>query len=239
MPTTFYENEFGTLKVYKTPEPDMVYSMGVDASTGLAEDYSCAQVITNCLPFEQVAVYRAKDAVNKVSEIVNRLGRWYNTALICCEINYPGNSVQDALLQYYQYPRNYQPEQMLDEDPSISVKYGFRTSETSKWFLINEMQRVIEERNLRLHDKTTLYEMNNYVYRGSSKKAGGAQGFNDDTVMALMLALHVARLYPFVRPTLSARPKAGDCADPDVRADWKRFRMKLMNRAEDKELEIL
>ena len=235
---TFLGDEYGPLKVFAPPEPDMVYSLGIDASTGLSDDYSCFQVLQNTLPFEQVAVFRAKMAIAKVTEFADRLGRWYNEALICCEINFPGNSVQDALLQYYQYPRSYKPEQHLDEDPSISPKYGFRTTETSKWMLIHELQTVIAERNLKINDKTTIYELSNYVYQGSSKKAGGAQGFNDDTVMALMMALHIARLYPFVLPTLSASRKRHDSQNADVQHDWKRFRQKLISRTQNKEIEI-
>ena len=235
----FAPMEDGRLKVYKEPDKDMIYSIGIDASTGLADDYSCIQVLTNSVPFTQVACFRAKWPVAKVTEMADKIGRWYNTALICCEINYPGNSIQDALLNYYGYPRNYKAEQHLDEDPSISPKFGFRTTETSKWMLIHEMQTVVTEKNLKINDKDTIYEMSKYVYKGSSRKAGAAQGFNDDTVMALMLALHIARLYPLVRPTRVTPAKQISAKDPDTRADWKRFRRNLINQKTEETVEVV
>ncbi len=232
---SFVEEENGALRVFEDPRPDMVYTVGIDASTGLAEDYTVMQVLTNSVPFRQVAIFRAKWPVNQISEMADKLGRWYNTAMIICEINYPGNSVQDALLQYYQYPRNYQAEQHLDEDPNISPRYGFRMTEPNKWMLIRELQEVMNNREIRINDKTTLYELLNYVYQTSRAKAGAAQGFNDDCVVSLMLALHAAKLYPFLAP-LSEKPKTAVVnKNPDAVRDWRLFRERLQARAEGRE----
>jgi hypothetical protein len=230
MKLQFLPTEDGPLKVFHKPEPDMVYTMGLDASTGLSEDFSCMQVVTNSIPFVQVATFRAKWPVNKVSEMADMVGRWYNTALIVCEVNYPGNSVQDALLQYYNYPRNYQPEQHLDEDPTVSVKFGFRTTETSKWMLIHSIQMLLTSREIRINDRETLYEMLNYIYQSSRNKTGAAQGFNDDTVMALMLAIHGAKLYPFLRPIVDKKEEQMKTKDPDAMRDWRMFRERLSRR---------
>jgi len=223
---TFREMEFGPIRIFKLPEEGMVYTMGTDASTGLAEDYSCSQIVANAMPFEQVAVFRGKLPVNTVTEYVNALGRFYNEALNICEINYPGNSVQDALLQYYHYPRNYQAEQHLDDDPDISHKFGFRMTELSKWMLIHETQMLLQANEMLVSDPVTLSEMSNFVYQAKKKQAGGAPGFNDDCVIALMLALHGAKMFPICRPK-AVRKKEGK-VDPDTRRDWRVFREKLM-----------
>jgi len=224
----FVEQEMGPLRIMRLPEPGMVYTLGGDASTGLAEDYTCFQILSNTIPFEQVATFRAKWPVNKVSEFANQLGRYYNEALIVMEINYPGNSVQDALLDYYKYPRNYQQETRLDQDMDISDKYGFRTTEASKWLLINEMQLALSEGGIILHDPVTISEMMNFVYMASKCKAGAADGFNDDTVMALMMAYHGAKLYPFAKPLAKKKAKA-QAVDADTKKCWKQFRQQLAN----------
>ena len=217
--------EYGPIRIFKLPEPDMLYTMGTDASTGLANDFSVSQILTNTIPFEQVAIFRGKLPVNKVTEYVDALGRFYNEALNVCEVNYPGNSVQDALLQFYHYPRNYQAEQHLDDDPDVSHKYGFRTTESSKWMLIHQTQMALQSNELRVSDPVTLSEMSNYVYQTQKKQAGGAPGFTDDCVMALMLALHGAKLFPIVRQV--AEPKKKFILDVDTESDWKNFRRKL------------
>ena len=226
MAFVFVEQETGPLKIFRKPEPGMVYTMGVDSATGLGEDYSSVQILTNTIPCEQVAVFRQQCPVNEFGKIVNMMGLYYNEALNVCEINYPGNSIQDVLLQFYKYPRNYQSETHLDEDIDISSKFGFRTTETTKWLLINEMQLALANKEIIIHDITTIDEMRNYVYQSMKRKAGAAAGFNDDTVMALMLAYHGAKLYPVIRPKGEVKKRA-ESNDADVRKAWRLFREKM------------
>lgn len=227
---TFAEQDGGELRVFRLPQDGYVYTIGVDASTGLSEDYSVAQVLSNTIPYEQVAVFRAKWPVNQVSEYIDRLGRFYGEALIVCEVNYPGNSVQDALLQYYKYPRNYQAETHLDEDMDISCKYGFKTTESSKWLLINETKLAFQNKEIKLNDPVTIEEFRTFVYQQTNRKSSAAEGMNDDCVMALMLAYHGAKLYPLVRPPVEKKKKAE--VSPEASQVWREFRRKLMRPKE-------
>lgn len=190
MPTKFHEVENAPLTIYRLPEKDEKYSMGVDTSTGLAKDFSVMQVFTNRLPFEQVAVYRAKESVIDVARAADQLGRFYNNAFVVCETNYPGNAVQDALIMTYRYPNNYQAEQHLDESPNVSSKFGFQTTQASKWLIIREMLEAMRNDEIIFNDPKTLDEFGTYVYIEDKTKTGAAQGLNDDCVIAAMLALH-------------------------------------------------
>ncbi len=239
MSYSFIEQDYGQLRIFREPEASCIYTLGVDAATGLGADYSCVQVLTNSIPFEQVAVFRAKWSVNEFSKFVNDIGRYYNEALLVCEVNLPGNSVQDALLQYYRYPRNYQSETHLDEDIDISSKFGFRTTEGSKWLLINEMQMALAQKQIIINDVTTLDEFRNFVYqsskRNSKRSTGAGAGFNDDTVMALMLAYHGAKLYPIIRPHTETKERK-ESDDPDVRRCWREFREGISNPSSRKKV---
>jgi len=222
----FVEQDTAPFRMFKDREPGMTYTYGIDAATGLGDDYSCAQVLTNTIPCEQVCIFRAQLPVNEFSKQCDMLGRYYNEALNVCEVNYPGNSVQEALLQYYKYPRNYQSETHLDEDIDVSSKYGFRTTEASKWLLINETQIALSNREIIINDIATLDEFRNFVYQSSKRKAGAGAGFNDDTVIALMLAYHGVKLYPFIRPKGEVK-KAAVSKDADVRKSWRLFRQRM------------
>ena len=234
MAYTFVEQETGPLRVFALPEPGMTYTMGIDAATGLGDDYSSIQMLTNTIPCEQVAVFRQQIPVNEFTKIVDNTGRFYNEALNVCEINYPGNSVQDALLQFYRYPRNYQPETHLVTNYDITEKFGFRTTEASKWLLINEMQAALEENGIIIHDPVTISEMLNFVYQAAKNKAGAAAGFNDDTVMALMLAYHGAKLYPFIRPRSEEKKREIRTTDADTKRAWRLFRKQIASTGKQK-----
>jgi hypothetical protein len=108
----------------------------------------------------------------------------------------------------------------------ISCKYGFRTTENSKWQLINETQLALADHGLIINDLVTIAEFMNFVYQQTKRKAGAADGFNDDTVMALMLAHHGALLYPFTRPVIETKKKP--VIDADATRAWRQFRKKLL-----------
>lgn len=84
----------------------------------------------------------------------------------------------------------------MDEDPSISAKFGWSTTQTSKWLLIREMQEALRKDEVVINDPQTIDELCNYVYIEDKSKTGAAEGLNDDTVIALMLAFHGAKLNP-------------------------------------------
>lgn len=226
----FIESESGDLTIFHPPEPGMVYTVGIDAATGLGNDYTAIQVLWNAIPFAQCAVYRSNLPPVETTRAANNIGLFYNEALIICETNYPGNSVQDNLLNFYNYPRNYRAEQHLDEDPTISSKYGFRTTEPSKWMLIHELQNSLERNEILIYDDETLNELLNFVYVSGKNKAGAADGFNDDLVMSLMLALHGASLYPCAKPIVDRTINANKSKDPQTIKDWDRIRSRLRNR---------
>ena len=221
----------GPITIYREPEVGETYAMGIDTSTGLSTDYSVMQVLSCRMPFEQVAIYRAKESVIDVARIADQLGRYYNKAFIVCETNYPGNAVQDALVMTYKYPRNYQAEQHLDESPNVSSKFGFATTQASKWLLIREMLEAIKNGEIIFNDQHTLDEFGSYVYIEDKTKTGAAQGLNDDCVMAAMLAYHGAMMRP-VKPR--PKPEKPSEVNRQHKALMDRF-MKSVRRGQDNE----
>jgi hypothetical protein len=235
----FIPADLGPLNIWKHPEEGREYCIGIDTSTGLAKDYTVMQVITRSLPFEQVAMFRAKWSVVETSAMANNLGHFYNKALVVVETNYPGNAIQDALVQTYQYPRNYQKEDRMDENPHVSTKFGFQTTEASKWMLIRQMEQAIKNEEIIIHDNTTIDELMQFVYVEDKTKTGAASGLNDDCVMSIMLALHAALLYQQVGWQVK---KVIENIDPDVaqrRNMMQRFRiqkiMQMRKKRENKE----
>lgn len=224
----------GPLKIWEHPYPHIQYCMGIDTSTGLSQDYTSMQVFTRTYPYKQSAHFRAKLPVIDAGEMANMLGRYYNEALVVCEINYPGNAVQDALIQTYFYPKNYRAEEHLDSDPSVSAKYGFQTTQAKKWLIIRETQELMVEGGVEISCEQTIEEMGNFVYIEDNTKTGGAPGFNDDTVIALMLALHGCMTYP----QAIRKPKVKRETDPDkaqAQLMMKEFMNKLKARGTGRE----
>jgi hypothetical protein len=193
----FIQTMSGELLIWFHPEPGERYVVGIDTATGLGKDYTSMQVFSSRLPrFRQVAHFRAKLGVTAAADMADMLGRYYNNALIIPEANHCGCAVIDGLMQTFRYPRLYQGEQHLDEDPDVSAKIGFYTTESSKWMLIRQMESALIDNKVELFCEITLTELGQFVYLEDKSKTGAPSGFNDDTVIAAMLALHACILYP-------------------------------------------
>lgn len=204
--------------IYEHPEPDTKYTIGLDAATGFGADYTSIQVWSNRLPFEQVAWLRNKRTTTVVgSEVMIALARYYNNAFIVPETRYPGNAYVDNAVEKFGYGNIYQKLQSLDEAPSQSSKFGITTTETDNHLLVNnfkELTEGIDGPRIKFHDEVTIYEFCNFVYIGDKRKMSACQGFNDDTVMAAMLALYGCSMRP-QKPrevTKEYNPKEEDAA---------------------------
>lgn len=225
----------GPLQIWKAPDKDEKYCIGIDTATGVGADFTVMEVFTRTQPFEQVARLKAKCSVLDAGGYANDLGRYYNNALIVCETNYPGNAVQDSLIQVYQYPWCYQAEQHLDESPNVSSKFGFQTTQASKWLLIREAQGLFKNKEVVIRSIDTIDEFGNYVYIEDKTKTGAAQGLNDDDVIATMLALHGCLIYPQTRVRKTATPTK---VNAQHRAMMDKL-MKAIHEGEQQELRIV
>ena len=89
----------GGLDVYEMPKKGHTYTLTVDVSRGLTNDYSafCVVDCTN-VPYKVVAKYRDNDIKPIVfPNIIERVAKHYNKAYILVEINDLGQQVADAL----------------------------------------------------------------------------------------------------------------------------------------------
>lgn len=186
--------------IYHHPEPDTKYTLGIDAATGFGADYTSLQVFSNRIPFEQVAWLRNKRITTVVgSKVADNLARYYNNAFIVPETRHPGNAYVDNLIEVYGYGNIFRRKQVLDEDPTVSSKYGICTTDADKALLWTQTKALMENLDgpqIIPHDAIFLNECCNYVYIHDKRKTGAGEGFFDDTVMAAMLALHGCSLRP-------------------------------------------
>lgn len=207
------------LTIYEHPEYDEKFIIGVDTSGGVGLDYTVASVLGCRIPFVQKAIWRSNlIRPAAAAEEIAKLGWYYNNAMMAVESNAMGAGLLSCLLDTHKYTRIYRKEEQLDADPNISDKFGWATTQTSKNLLITEFQQSLREKAIVLHDETTIKEFCNYVYLKKQDwnpnrilKTGAITGLYDDCVIATMLALHVARLYP-----QSPRPKSEPKLSGDV-----------------------
>lgn len=184
----------GHLVVFKAPARDQEYGeyvIGGDPTNTTRGDYAVAQVL-NRRTLEQVAVMRLRCDAVEFGKHLYRLGEYYNWALIAPEVEGPGG-LTIGTLQGLAYPNIYQRQTKLDKTPGklTGQQWGWSTSLQTKHIAVGYGINALTQSSLVIHDPITYKEMKNYVTLPAGGYGNGDGSANDDTVMALLIALAI------------------------------------------------
>lgn len=193
----FVKGEFGSIRVYRTPEPGRRYAIGVDTATGSGADFSAASVV-DLSDMAIVVRFHARIGVPEYAAQIHFLGRWYNDALVAPE---RAGGYGDALIITLRdgkdgrppYPHLYRHRQFLRGDQKEMSNWGFPMSTSTRPLVLSHLQRVIQERALPWLDRDALHEYSTFIYRNSNPSPRAADGSHDDMVMADAIALELYR----------------------------------------------
>jgi len=170
-----------SLRIFDEPKPGHWYIMTVDVSQGRGKDYSAFSVIDMTdKPFKQVAAYNN----NKISplilpDIVVRIAKYYNNALLLIENNGAGQIVCNSVYYDYEY------ENTFIESAIKAGGIGITTTKKTKKVGVSTMKDLLEENKFVVQDGETIMELSYFEEKGSSYEAKPGQ--NDDLVMTLVL----------------------------------------------------
>ena len=185
--------ETNGLIVYKKPEEGHTYIMTVDPSEGLGLDYS-AFIVSDVsqIPYDQVACYRSNLIDPHVfPDIINDVAKRYNGAFVLVESNSIGMVVIDILHNTLEYDNLVMTVAKGKDGLTVSGGYGFgcklgiKTTKTTKRVGCSVCKTLIESEQYTVNDYDTLKELTTFVRHNQTYQA--EEGYNDDTVMCLVL----------------------------------------------------
>lgn len=156
------------------------YVMICDFGEGVGLDYSTIQVmdITNGVPWEEVAVYEDNDiAPSEMPYVMDRIGQFYNQALIIGETNTIGIGILDDL----NYDLEYENLFYGDND-----HFGIKMTKASKRSGNMRLKQNIEDGNLTVQDGGTISQFSTYVKHRDSYQAE-EESDHDDLITPLVL----------------------------------------------------
>lgn len=217
----------GSIAVYREPDHDHAYAIGVDTATGRGLDYSVAYVV-DLSSLAICAEIRSKATLEDFSEQLHYLGRWYShdshdgskPAVVAIE---RAGGYGDALIVAMRdgtrgrppYPRLYRHRQFLRPDQPQHSNYGFPMSHVTRPQVLSYLREIVSSRSLPDIPSSLLSEMPTFVrYNPAKPNSGGTwpramDGCHDDCIMAAAIALEMYRQYgarakkvklPFSRP---------------------------------------
>lgn len=178
------------LKVWQMPQFGHEYVIGADVAEGLENgDWSVADVIDK-ETLQTVARWRGHCDPDVFGKILEQLGRFYNYALIGCEINNHGLTTVQKLRDYF-YTNLYRREKGMDERfEEATSKLGWKTDMRTKPMMIDYLGEAIREQLIKDHDVVFFREAMSYV-RDDNGRTNAEEGTNDDTVIAKAIALQM------------------------------------------------
>ena len=184
----------GGLDVYEMPKKGHTYTLTVDVSRGLTNDYSafCVVDCTN-VPYKVVAKYRDNDIKPIVfPNIIERVAKHYNKAYILVEINDLGQQVADALQFELEYDNMMMVTQRGRSGQVLGGGFsgrgnqlGLRMTKGTKKIGTSNLKSLIEGDKLIIQDFDIIAELSTFIAKGKSFEA--EPGATDDLVMCLVI----------------------------------------------------
>lgn len=185
IPITVPIQSIHNMNYFETPKQDHTYVMVVDVSRGRGKDYSAFSVIDiTQLPYVVVATFKDNEIKPTIEfpMLIDKIGRYFNTAIVAIENNDLGESVGNALWYDFEYDN-----MIWSKDEEITSKgvIGYKTTRKLKQIGTSNLKSLIEGNQLVLNDKRIIDELEVFV----RKKIGlyGAQDtkINDDLTATL------------------------------------------------------
>jgi len=172
-----YRTYNNRLYIWKDPEPDRQYIIGVDVSLGRDRDYSAFHII-DTYSGEQVAEYYSNTTpINELAEVLNQVGQRYNLALVILERNTIGHNLIDHLFERLAYENLY-----FDEKRNIGVQVTTKNRDT----ILATMEECLRLNKLKINSKRTVSELNTFIV-SLAGKAQAEKSKHDDLVTSLAL----------------------------------------------------
>ena len=188
----FEENPHGKLQVWVPSNFDDLYVIGADVALGVGQDHSAAIVMN---PRGEICALYRDNGIDPSSyaDVLHDLGRHYNNALLAVESNSIGLATLNRLEQLKYINLYYEArKEILSREEGKSP--GFRMTTRSKPQVIGFLKRAIAEEDLLIPSQILLRELRTYIAKDNGATEALA-GHNDDTVVALAIALEVLRTH--------------------------------------------
>lgn len=203
----------GPLRIWKEPEENGKYVIGADPSQGMEHsDYASVHVIS-ARTYEVVAHWHGLiDPDLLATEVLDRLGRWYNNALIGVESNNHGLTTLKFLHKNCKYSPIYTERSPKYKRSVPTDTLGFRTTQVTKPLMIDELNEALRG-SMQLWCEETLAELRTFVRDEKGKMAGSPF---DDRTISLAIANQMLK-YVWLE-----QYRVDDTPPPGSFGDWER-----------------
>ena len=200
-PCRFVNEAPGILKIYRPPQTNLSYCLGMDVGEGVGADYTVIVVLCD-ESGEMVAMLRSnRIRPDWAATQAWLLGSYYNNGFLGIERNGPGLAALSVCERgladqawMRTYPNLYYHARTDLRFPSETERLGFITTRESKIEILSRLSEAFENRTVTISVKTALLEMQGFVWDSERRnfrqnyRSPGDRITHDDIIMALAIA---------------------------------------------------
>ena len=122
---------------------------------------------------------------NVYSQIIHRVGIYFNTAMVVVENNAVGSAIASNLELGLAYENLYY-EAKASKTPKVGVTMGPK----NRPVYLEALQNRLLNGTIGVNSRRFVDELKTFVFNAKSKKAEAQKGKHDDAIMAMAIALH-------------------------------------------------
>jgi hypothetical protein len=183
-------NPEGELKIWELPIDGAQYAIGIDVGGGIEGGDPSAMVVVKVPQstpvIEQVAEWKGWcDPVVLAGKAIN-LGTYYNTAMLCPEINNHGHTTLNEIKESYWNVYRWQYFDRFGKN--ITSKLGWETNVATKPFLCDYTSACLNANILVIRSAELLDEMMTFIKNPNGSGEADESAY-DDLVMAYMIGV--------------------------------------------------
>lgn len=189
----FVPDRSGQLKIWHHPKPGERYAIGADVAEGLAHgDYSAAQVLDTDM--RQVAQWHGHVDPDEFGHQLYLLGRYFNDALIGCEVNNHGLTTLTTL-RNRGYRRLYRRQTWDKLERRHTESIGWQTNAKTRPLMLDLLAACLRDGLLTAYAEQFFSEALTFV-RKQNGRTEAQTGATDDLVIAMAIALQMHQVLP-------------------------------------------
>ncbi len=181
--------ELDGVLLYEHPKSDHYYSLGADPAEGVGQDDSAFTIIDRMTGREVAHFASNQIPPDMFARKIMKTAEYFNSAIVVLEINNHGLTVLNELnnLGYMSLFRQRYYDKIARD---WTRRLGWKTTKTSKPFMVDEFIRALREEEVGLSTAATVGQMFTFVHTDEPGRHGmGAEtGQRDDRLISAMLA---------------------------------------------------
>lgn len=197
--------------IFQYPIAQGQYIISADVARGDGSDYSAFHII-DVNKNQQVGQFKGKLQTTEYAQLLMRMGKMYNNALIIVQNANIGWAVLQKLIDQKYQNLHYHKKDYQYIDKQLYQLYnckknhkqkdvpGFTTSSKSRPVIIQKTIVSLQNEEFIIRSKRTFNQFQTFIWQGGKQQA--MYGYNDDLVMSLCIGIWVINTSYFMKQHL-------------------------------------